>query len=289
MVKRFCDTDLWQKEWFQELCLKHKVLLKYIFENCDCAGVWNINFRLASFIIGESVTIDDIHYINSIKKQFEIIDNKNIFVIDFINFQYGTLSENCKPHKSIIEKLKKYHLYERVSKGYPKGIETLEEKEKEKDNIQEKDKEKDISSSLVLSSSLEVEQSVRRDTSNDKQSVRRASNGEEQHIYGKYNNVCMSVEQYNKLLGICASQKLLDELVDSLSENIETGKEHPFRSDFPNSHFVRLQQYRKFRFKNPERFKTSGSSPPKSFKEQEWENYENRINKWYFEGEKDKK
>ena len=266
MVKRFCDTDLWQKEWFQELCLKHKVLLKYIFENCDCAGVWNINFRLASFIIGESVTIDDIHYINSIKKQFEIIDNKNIFVIDFINFQYGTLSENCKPHKSIIEKLKKYHLYERVSKGYPKGIETLEEKEQY--NTQEK--EKDISSSLVLSSSL--------------------PDNEKQKLYGKYGNVCLTAEQYNRLLGICSSQKLLDELVDNLSENIEEGREKPYIAEFPNAHFIRLEKYRTFRLKNPEKFKTkSGSSPPKSFKEQEWENYENRINKWYFEGEKDKK
>lgn len=86
-------------------------------------------------------------------------------------------------------------------KGYPKGIQTLQEKDKYNIQEKEKEKEKDISSSLVLSSSLEVDQSVRRDTSNDKQSVRRASNGEEQHIYGKYNNVCMSVEQYNKLFG----------------------------------------------------------------------------------------
>ena len=166
-------------------------------------------------------------------------------------------------------------------KGYPKGIQTL--KEKDKYNTQEKEKD--------ISSSLEADQSVRRETLENDQSVRRDFSEEQKdlHIYGKYNNVCMSVEQYNKLLGICASQKLLDELIDNLSENIETGKEHSFRSDFPNTHFVRLQQYRKFRLKNPERFKTSGSSPPKSFKEQEWENYENRINKWYFEGEKDKK
>ena len=146
MSKRFVDTELWQKEWFQNLSLKHKVLVKYIFENCDCAGVWNGNFRMASFIIGENVTIYDLKSINSTKYQFEILENGNIFIPDFIKFQYGTLSENCKPHKPVIEKLKKYNLYERVFKGFPKGIETLEEKEIEKEIEKEqyKEKEKDI-------------------------------------------------------------------------------------------------------------------------------------------------
>jgi len=224
MAKRFVDTELWQKEWFQDLSLKEKIILKYIFENCDCAGVWNANFKLATFIIGERVSVDDIHNINAKKEQFTILENGYIFVNDFIKFQYGTLSESCKPHKPVIEKLKKYNLFERVLKGYPKGMDTLEEKEKEKE------KEKDISS-LVLSSLPE-----------------------EMKIYGKYHNVCMSVEQYNKLLGICASQKLLDELVDDLSENIEQGTEHSFRSDYPNRHFVRIQKYRKYRLDNPDKF-----------------------------------
>ena len=250
MAKRFCDTDLWQKEWFQELSLKHKVLLKYIFENCDCAGVWNINFRLASFVIGESVSLEDIQYINSIKKQFEILDNKNIFVLDFIDFQYGRLSENCKPHKSVIEKLKKYNLFERVLKGYPKGLETLEEKEQE----QYKEKEEDISSSLLLSSSLSG-----------------------QKIYGKYNNVCLTAEQYNRLQVICMSQKLLDELIDSLSTNIEEGKEKPYQADFPNAHAIRIEKYFEYRRKNPQKFASEAGYKSKS---QELADYNNAIAEW---------
>lgn len=151
MSKRFVDTDLWQKEWFQDLSLKEKILVKYIFENCDCAGVWNGNYKMASFIIGEPVTMENLININNKKEQFTFLENGNVFVLDFIKFQYGTLSENCKPHKPIIEKLKKYGLYERVLKGYSKGIETLEEKEKEKDKEmeKEKDKEKEINDPYV--------------------------------------------------------------------------------------------------------------------------------------------
>lgn len=108
MSKRFVDTEIWNKAWFQELSLKNKVLVKYIFEQCDCAGVWDINFRLASFIIGEQVTLSDIEEINKKNLLFEVFDTDKIFVIDFIKFQYGTLSYNCKPHLPVIKILKKH-------------------------------------------------------------------------------------------------------------------------------------------------------------------------------------
>jgi len=141
MSKRFLDTDLWNKQWFQELSLKEKIFLKYIYENCDCAGVWETNYRLASFIIGEEVNKQTIDSINNKKEQFIFISDNKLFIKNFIQFQYGTLSEDCKPHKPVIEKLKKYNLYEKVLKGFSKGIYTL--KEKEKEQYKEKDKEKD--------------------------------------------------------------------------------------------------------------------------------------------------
>ena len=133
----------------------------------------------------------------------------------------ASFQKNVNLTKKLFFLLKKYNLFERVCKGYPKGIHTLEEKEEE----QYKEEDKDLNF---------------------------------QKLYGKYNNVCLTAEQYNRLLGICASQKLLDELVDSLSENIETGKENPFRADFPNAHAIRIEKYREFRLKYPDRFKASG-------------------------------
>ena len=124
MSKRFVDTELWQKEWFQDLSLKEKILIKYIFENCDCAGVWNGNFKMASFIIGEKVSIEDLEAINKKEHQFDILNNNNIFVSDFIKFQYGELSEKCKPHTKVISMLKHYGLYERVMKEYTNSIDT---------------------------------------------------------------------------------------------------------------------------------------------------------------------
>ena len=238
MAKRFVDTELWQKEWFQDLTLKEKLLIKYIFENCDCAGVWNGNFKLASFIIGDKVTINDLESINNKKHQFDFLENGQIFVSDFIKFQYGTLSENCKPHKPIIEKLKKYNLFERVSKGYPKGIQTLEEKEKEQDK--EKDKEKDKE-------------------------------------YGEYSNVHLSEKQYSQLLAMCLSEKLLNELINSFSIQIEVGKERPYTAELPNAHYERLKSYYNYRKKHPEVFRDDVDNNDAIFERlrQKWEKKDN--------------
>lgn len=222
MAKRFVDTELWNKAWYQELSIKHKILVKYIFEQCDCAGVWDINFRLASFIIGETVSIADIDSINSKNLLFEVFDNDKIFVIDFIKFQYGSLSDNCKPHKPIIEKLKKYNLFERVLKGYSKGIETLEEQEQEQEKDKEKEKEKEI------------------------------------ECYGENKNVVLVKGDYNKLLAVTQSKELLDEVIDDLGKAIRTGKENGYKPDLPYAHYERLRAYIKYRKTHPDSVKDTG-------------------------------
>jgi hypothetical protein len=313
MAKRFIDTEIWNKEWYQSLEIKHKLLVKYIFENCDCAGVWDCNFRMVSFILGVNLTIEDVNHINSFKEQFILLENNKIYVKDFVKFQYGKLSYNCKPHIPVIKLLEKYNLdYETLdednltikqlrkrltesakkniyirdkyecqycgskedleidhiiplSKGgnnepdnlitschkcnalkgdktleefitnnkynikfldrVSKILDTLKEKEKEQEQYKEKEKEKEI----ILT--------------------------EEQTLYGEYNNVCLTKKQYGKLLSMCASEKLLNELMNSFSVNIEVGKERPYIADLPNAHYERLKSYYSYRMKNPDSFR----------------------------------
>lgn len=74
------------------------------------------------------------------------------------------------------------------------------------------------------------------------------------NFWGEYSNVCLSQSQYQKLLGICASEKLLNELINSFSVNIEVGKERPYAAELPNAHYERLKSYYNFRKKHPDRF-----------------------------------
>ena len=78
---------------------------------------------------------------------------------------------------------------------------------------------------------------------------------EKEKLYGEYQNVFLSESNYNKLLGISLSKKLLEETIDNLSSKIEEGAEQPYKSDCPNAHFIRLKKYIDYRRKHPEKFK----------------------------------
>jgi hypothetical protein len=89
--------------------------------------------------IGEVVTEEEIL---SIPCDIIKLDDGSYFLEKFCFFQYGELSESCKPHRKYIQTLKNLNLYERVSKGYLKGIHTLQEKEEDKDKEEDKEKVK---------------------------------------------------------------------------------------------------------------------------------------------------
>jgi hypothetical protein len=137
VAKRFTDTDIWKKEWFQNLSPALKCAWQYLTHNCDNAGVWSVNMRLLSFQVGEEVTLPTL--LEAFADKIRLVDDDKLFIESFVEFQYGELSEECKPHKSVIEKLKKHTLWEE----YRKGNHTLQDKEEEKEEEKEKDQEKE--------------------------------------------------------------------------------------------------------------------------------------------------
>lgn len=217
MAKRFSDTEIWKKEWFLNLSLKHKMLVKFLFDNCDCAGIYEPNYTLLSFYIGEKITSLDFENIKQVKK----LENGNYLIEDFLKFQYGiqsydSLNPKFSVHKGILKSLEKNKLF---TKGYIRVKQPLQDKDMDKD--------KNIISNINSNSNL----------------------------YGEYKNVSLSKEQYGKLLGICASEKLLNELVNSFSIQIEVGKERPYTAELPNAHYERLKSYYNYRKRHPEKFR----------------------------------
>jgi hypothetical protein len=135
MAKRFTASEKWEDIWFSELPTKYKLFWVYLLDKCDNAGVWEKNFRIANFLIGETFTEADTLAIFK-ERVIEFGDNK-WFIPKFIDFQYGTLQEHSNPHKAVIEKLRKYGLYKN---GDFKGINTLKNNS---GRVKDKDKDKD--------------------------------------------------------------------------------------------------------------------------------------------------
>jgi len=127
-MKRFTETTKWSDPWFRRLSTDAKLLWQWILDNCDSAGIIDIDIDLAAFQIGSQKVIDTLPELSD---KIAKIPCGKWHVLKFIEFQYGSLSEECKPHRPIFQSLQKHQI-----KGYSKGIDTLQEKEKEK----EKDK-----------------------------------------------------------------------------------------------------------------------------------------------------
>lgn len=133
MSKRLTDTEIWNKEWFLKLTIKEKLLVKFLFDNCDCAGIYEPNYMLLSFYFGEQVTKEDFKNI----KQIKILDNGSFFIEDFIKFQYGVsiieLNPKFSVHKGVLKQLQKNSIIT-VTKGLDNSyIITVLDKDKDKD------------------------------------------------------------------------------------------------------------------------------------------------------------
>lgn len=134
-MKRFTETTKWSNVWFRKLPPAEKCLWLWLCDNCDSAGVIEPDWEVLSIVLGADL---DERNVQSFGDRVVKLPNGKLWLVSFIDFQYGKLSPDCKPHKAIFALLEKHGLQngeekERVSKGYPNPLDTLQEKEKEKD------------------------------------------------------------------------------------------------------------------------------------------------------------
>jgi len=119
LSKRFTDSGKWEKEWFRKLKPEYKAFWEYMRDRCDNAGIWDVDFELASFMVGCELDVEEIKKV--FKKQFIEINDKKWFLTDFIEWQYNCSIKDLNPdnnaHLSVIRHLEKYKI-----KGLMRGI-----------------------------------------------------------------------------------------------------------------------------------------------------------------------
>lgn len=139
MAKRFTDNQKWSKPFIRSLQAPYKLLWLYLLDECDHAGIWQIDFDVARIRIG----INEIDLKGAVKyfgDKIIVFDNgEKIFVQDFVDFQYGTLNPENRAHNSVISILDKYKLRTK-NKGLARSLQGRMDKDMDKD----KDKEAKI-------------------------------------------------------------------------------------------------------------------------------------------------
>lgn len=169
VAKRFTDTGKWKMAWFRELSPKLKAVNDFLCDNCDHAGIWDIDLEGLKFYVNEKnakgvlqpISMDEIR--QAFQGKVSFIDDDKLFLEPFVLFQYklNSLSElriGNTVHKSIIERLEKYKIIavefiESENSNFPKTniivlkglpIPLVEgAKDKDKDIDKDMDKEKD--------------------------------------------------------------------------------------------------------------------------------------------------
>lgn len=91
---------------------------------------------------------------------------------------------------------------------------------------------------------------------NEKNILEEVVVSENENFYGEYYNVFLTDKHYKDLEVLIMSKNKLNEIINDLSVNIETGKENKYSSDLPNAHYERIKAYFNYRKKNPKNFVT---------------------------------
>ena len=137
MSKRYTDTDKWKKIWFRKLKNDHKVFWMYVLDQCDHAGIWEVDFELASYFCN-GIKESEIRK-TFVKQYHEFDDGKRWFIKDFIEFQYRGLDESNRVHNSVINILKRHGLF----KGLIRPLYEAKDKDIYKNQLKDQDKEKE--------------------------------------------------------------------------------------------------------------------------------------------------
>lgn len=108
MAKRFIDTSIFRKDFIRGLDAPYKLLFLYLINECDHAGLWDVEIEVAEVRLGVKIGGDPIAKFCG--KVIPVDGGKKWFIPSFISFQYGQLNPENRAHGSAISLLKKFNL-----------------------------------------------------------------------------------------------------------------------------------------------------------------------------------
>lgn len=211
MAKRFITTEIFDDSWFMDLPAKYKLFWLYLITKCDHTGIWQVNYKLAQFYVGEH--LEPIECERFLKDRIIKIGNgKYWFIEKFIQFQYGNVLSPTNPAvRKVIAKLKESNLVNHLSK-----VTVIEEKNK--------------GAFKELSRSYEASEEEEEDKEEEKDKLKRMFDefrklypGEKRGLDTEFNNLVKKHKDWRKVL-----PKLLNALTDQIADR----ERKEFNKDF---------------------------------------------------------
>jgi len=161
MAKRFIDSDFFKKPLIRGLQGPYKLLLVYLFCECNHAGIWDVELDVASMRLGKKYNSNKIlEVLNGSIIEFD--NGEKWFMPDFIEFQYGPeLNSDNRVHLSVLTLLEKHNL-KQFLENKPLISPLQRAKDKDKDKDKDKSKEKFTKPTVEQVKEYAIEKSFKR-------------------------------------------------------------------------------------------------------------------------------
>jgi len=108
MAKRLIDTSIFRKDFIKSLEAPYKLLFIYLINECDHAGLWDVEIEIAEMRLGVKFKSNPLAVFRG--KVIAVDDGKKWFIPSFVTFQYGNLNPDNRAHASVISLLEKFDL-----------------------------------------------------------------------------------------------------------------------------------------------------------------------------------
>jgi hypothetical protein len=129
MKRRFTDICKWDDPWFMELSPELKILWLFVLDNCDHAGIWNVNTRLAEFKMGVIPTWGEGlgRVPEAFKERVEVSPRKGDywFIPKFLKHQYGEKLNKGDAFRSAFEVIESKGFLESLRRVYGESVDSL--------------------------------------------------------------------------------------------------------------------------------------------------------------------
>jgi hypothetical protein len=163
MAKRFTDTEKWKKPFIRSMKAPYKLLWVYILDECDHAGIWQVDLEVAEIKIGERLNLATA--INYFDGKIHIFDSgQKWYIPDFVDFQYGKLNPLNRAHGSVINILEKYSLLEikPLTSPLQGAMDMDKDKDKDKDTTEKKQIIEKTELDLAFESYIEMRKKIKK-------------------------------------------------------------------------------------------------------------------------------
>jgi hypothetical protein len=152
-MKRFTETEKWRDCWFRQLPPILKLGYLFVLDHCNAAGVWDPDYALGDFHVGERVDWDDLAKRMG-DERLHKMSNGRWHLLKFVSFQWGTLSPECKQHKHVLKLIEEQGLGQRKNgkrvgarvgaRVVPTVVSNLASRPKEQEQEQEQEQDQGI-------------------------------------------------------------------------------------------------------------------------------------------------